>query len=392
MALQRIKNNLKKISFINAANSFIKTLQQDKYMINDVENYKQLAKKNNIDILDKKQVAIALKERLENKNIFPTAKTKGNLNIFLLYSVSNWESVLLSSLKNFGDLNVFDWKERGFNVTDNKDPVLREKLNSELLEEIKKQHSIVPIDILVGYFTNKAILPKTLKEISKLGIIIINFNLDDKLWFRNVKNLVPYIDLNLTNVPDCFVKYFACGGLATFWPSGGEPSIHKPYDIAFKYDVSFIGKKYGWRPQFINKLKKQGITIATFGSGWGNKYLTNEEVVKLYSESRINLGFGGIAHSKKLRCIKGRDFEVTMSGGLYLTQHNPELALVYKVGEEILTYKDAIDCAKKIKYYLANPDEAEKIRLAGRKRALKEHTWENRFKDIFLLLKILKNN
>ncbi len=89
-------------------------------------------------------------------------------------------------------------------------------------------------------------------------------------------------------------------------------------------------------------------------------------------------------------CLKLRDFEVPMSGNLYLTQDNPELALVYDVDKEIVTYKDENDCAKKVKWLLNNPEQAEKIRKAGRKRALKDHTWEKRFVDIFQKAGVLK--
>lgn len=118
--------------------------------------------------------------------------------------------------------------------------------------------------------------------------------------------------------------------------------------------------------------------------------LSDEDAVKLYSRSRINLGFGGVGHSRKLVCLKGSDFEVPMSGGLYLTQDNPELSLVYEVGKEILTYKNEKDCAEKIMWLLANPEQAAKILEAGRKRALKNHTMEKRFERIFRLTGIME--
>ena len=65
-------------------------------------------------------------------------------------------------------------------------------------------------------------------------------------------------------------------------------------------------------------------------------------------------------------CLKGRDFEVPMSGGLYLTQHNPELELVYKIGQEILTYHDVDDCAATIRAIVTDLDRAASIRQAGR--------------------------
>ncbi|MCK4500348.1 glycosyltransferase, partial [Candidatus Babeliales bacterium] len=174
-----------------------------------------------------------------------------------------------------------------------------------------------------------------------------------------------------------------------FWPEAAHPDIHKPYDLQFEYDVSFVGGKYGWRPKFIARLQKMGVNITCFGNGWENGPLSDEEMVKLYSRSRINLGFAGVGHSKKLMCLKGRDFEVPMSGGLYLTQDNPELSLVYNVGKEILTYRNEKDCVQKIKWLLDHPDEAANIREAGRIRVLKDHTWEKRFLDIFKITGLL---
>ena len=55
-----------------------------------------------------------------------------------------------------------------------------------------------------------------------------------------------------------------------------------------------------------------------------------------------------------------------------------------------MTYKDEKDCAEKIKWLLANTDEAAKIRDAGKMRALKNHTWEERFEEIFRLAGIME--
>ncbi len=57
------------------------------------------------------------------------------------------------------------------------------------------------------------------------------------------------------------------------------------------------------------------------------------------SDSKINLGFGGIAGYEEIYCLKGRDFEFPMSAGLYLTEYHPELEKFFDVGEEIMTYK-----------------------------------------------------
>ena len=74
-----------------------------------------------------------------------------------------------------------------------------------------------------------------------------------------------------------------------------------------------------------------------------------------------------------------------MSGGLYLTQNNPELRFVYEVGREIETYKNEKECVEKIRYLLNHPEIAADIREAGRQRALRDHTWEKRFEQLFNL-------
>jgi len=81
--------------------------------------------------------------------------------------------------------------------------------------------------------------------------------------------------------------------------------------------------------------------------------------------------------------VKGRDFEVPLSGGgPYLTTFNSDLALHYEIGKEILCYRTVEEAVELIRYYLLRTTQADQIALAGRKRALSEHTWESRFRYI----------
>ncbi|MBE7445836.1 MAG: glycosyltransferase family 1 protein [Planctomycetia bacterium] len=47
---------------------------------------------------------------------------------------------------------------------------------------------------------------------------------------------------------------------------------------------------------------------------------------------------------------------------------------------------------QKINWLLSNPVEADKIRTAGRIRALKDHTWEKRFENMFRITRLLKED
>ncbi len=168
-----------------------------------------------------------------------------------------------------------------------------------------------------------------LREMADLGAVIANFCFDDKIrWpgarigsrYRSTAGIAHDVDLNLTSDPGGMIRYYAHGGLSMFHPEAADPDWFTPLQLPFEYDVSFVGACYGWRPKLIEGLRRRGIEVECFGKGWPNGAIANEQMSGLYSRSRINLGCGGIGFSKNLLCLKGRDFEVPMSGAVYLTQ------------------------------------------------------------------------
>ncbi len=394
----RAKRYLKKSEFLNRMNRLVKSYMQEYKARRNLTYYREKANQKEYLRINK-DIPAALEKRLVSRNLTPTPKKMGDLQIFLAFYISNWESVLPKVFEPFGKVTAFEWRSLGF---DDRAPDWikhRDKMNAKMWDKFIRANDKKQIDAFVGYLSGYNTDPSVLREIGRRGAVIFNFCWDDKLHFpgkiiggrfTSPAAIASAVDLNITNSPESVVKYLAHGGLALFSPQGAHPDIHKPYDVPYEFDVSFVGQKYGWRPNFIKKLRKMGLNVAAFGRGWENGHLTEEEMVKLYSRSRINLGFAGVGHSRKLFCIKGRDFEIPMSGGLYLTQHNPELSLIYEVGKEIVTYQDEDDCAKKILWLLDNPEEAEKIRKSGRSRALRDHTWEKRFHRAFVVSGILE--
>ncbi|MFX0139257.1 MAG: glycosyltransferase [Candidatus Hodarchaeota archaeon] len=393
----KLKNIFKKFSILNETNLIFKSYYQEHKAKKSLKYYNKKINRNP-SIYKSCDVAKALRERLLNRGININPKRKGELHIFLSFTLNNWEKVLPLALKPFGNVSVFEWRSLGFDENSKGWLRYRDSMNAEMIKAFQNANSQQPIDAVVGYLSGYNTSPQVINEIGGLGAIIFNFCWDDKLNFpgriiggryTSPAAIASSVDLNLTNSPESIIKYLAHGGLSIFWPEAAYPGFHKPYDVIFEHDVSFVGEKYGYRPKFIKKLRSMGIKVYCFGIGWENGPVSDEEMVKLYSKSRINLGFSGIGYSKRLMCLKGRDFEVPMSGGLYLTQNNPELSLVYEIGKEIITYENEVDCAKKIIWLLENPKEAKKIRNAGWRRALKDHSWEKRFEDIFRLAGII---
>jgi spore maturation protein CgeB len=122
-------------------------------------------------------------------------------------------------------------------------------------------------------------------------------------------------------------------------------------------------------------------------SGFGGPRLLQRDLVAMFSRSRLSLGFAtaGDSHrsAKRLTHLRLREFEAPMSGALYLTEQQQELAEYFTPGEEVLTYSDRGELLDKARWYLAHQEQAERIRRAAFERSRREHTWQHRFSELF---------
>lgn len=348
-----------------------------------------------LSIPDEQKLGQELKKRFPHL----AAKKKGELSIIALYHHYNWENEALKpSLSEFGRVRHYDWWEKFNHQSKDWHRSLKAAMNRDLVRQVSTWMAEEKADVIFAYLSGEIVEPATLQEIRGHGVPLINLALNDKEHFVGkvrkgrawgARDICRYFDLCWTSTEDALIKYCVEDARPIYLPEGANPQIHRPQEIEKTIDVSFVGQCYGNRAAVINELQNRGIAVQAYGIGWPDGPLTTEEMVRMYSKSKINLGFGGIAGYKDTYCLKGRDFEIPMSGGLYLTEDHPELRLAFHPGEEILTYSGIDDLMQKIKYYLAHPAEADLIRTKGYERCLREHTWEGRFSKIFRLLGLI---
>ena len=328
------------------------------------------------------------------------AVPKGRLRILAVYHHYNWEDESLKpSLEAFGPVTLYDWGE-GFNRTSREwIPTIRDEMNRDLLKRVSAWMAESPFHVIFTYLSGEQVSAHTIEKLRVFGVPIVNLALNDKEHFvgkirggqaMGMRDICRHFDLCWTSTEDALIKYCVEGALPLYLPEGANPAVHRPYDVEREFDVSFVGQCYGNRPAVIERLRQAGIRVEAFGFGWPNGPLTTEEMVRMYSRSRINLGFGGVAGHDDTYCLKGRDFEIPMSGGLYVTESCAELERFFRPGEEIVTYRDFDDLVEKIRRLLSHPEEAERIRKAGFERARAEHTWEMRFEKVFKLMGVLE--
>ncbi len=361
----------------------------------ELEGYGAAFSSQRLAIPDDSAIRLTLQTR------FPglSPKPKGKLSIIAIYHNYNWEEGgLKPGLEKFGTVRHYDW----FEVFDHSRRDWRSsgkaEMNRDLLIRIGQWVAAERPDVIFTYLSGELVSPKTVQALRSFGVPMIHFSLNDKENFVGKvrgglafgsRDICRCFDLCWTSTGDALKKYCVEGALPVYLPEGANPGLHSPRDLEKTIDVSFVGQCYGNRPEIIRRLSAEGVRVETFGYGWPNGSLSTEEMVCLYSKSRINLGFAGVEGHEETYCLKGRDFEIPMSGGLYLTEYHPELERVYNLGQEIVTYRGFDDLLANIRHLLSDPQRAEAIRQAGFWRARKEHTWEMRFEQLFTLMNLV---
>jgi hypothetical protein len=81
-----------------------------------------------------------------------------------------------------------------------------------------------------------------------------------------------------------------------------------------------------------------------------------------------------------------RLYEATGVGTLLITDRKDNLDELFAIGEEVVCYSSREEAADLINYYLAHPEEAEKIARAGQARTLREHTYRHRMEELLPIL------
>jgi spore maturation protein CgeB len=309
---------------------------------------------------------------------------------------------------------------------DNNRPAAQE----ELLKQIRQASKEKPIDLFFSYFYSSCITKDTIQEIRSMGIVTINWYCNASYQFNLVSDIAPAYDYCLVPEKYRLDDYKRIGANPIYCQEAANPNIYKPFDVTKDHDVVFIGAKYADRALFIKEMHDAGINIRAYGPGWRrtNKKkslreyllldylhkllwgikrsrlrdrqkeivlplnatgfpLSDDELVKMYSRSKIVLGFSavGSTHLEKQRIsqIRLRDFEVPMSGGFYMVEYMKELEEFFEIDKEIVCYESPGDLVEKVKYFLAHDGERETIRRAGYLRAIKDHSWQKRFTDVF---------
>jgi hypothetical protein len=366
------------------------------------DHYAALAAERGL-VYSEARTTAEVRARLAGRGYTPVRRGAGDVHTFAAIAMFGWHEHLLPDLSELGPVTHFDYVSHGFDAerfgAAAGEPTRRERaaMNDILYEALREVHAKRPVDWVFLYGGGQDYSPALLRRITEsLGVPIVNMSLDDKQAFvgadagdarTGAVDLTRDTDLFMTSALVACEWHMVEGGRPVYQPEGFNPRAYGPRNVARDIPVSFIGGAYGFRLAVIESIRRAGIDVQTFGSGWGTRRVSPDEQIEIINRSVINLGMGGIEYAETFTNVKGRDFEIPgTGGGVYLTSFNADLAQHFIVGEEILCYHTRDEMIDLIRHYLARPEEADAIAQRARARSLREHRWLHRYERMLRIL------
>ena len=197
----------------------------------------------------------------------------------------------------------------------------RREMNKDLLEKVKKNHyDLVFLSKVSGVDFH------IIDEINKYSKTWYFF-MDPKGRAKRMKahkyaEKSAWASATFSDVNEFFKKH----GANTIWLTQGlNKELFYFEKSVKKLDVVFVGHADRKRKKIINFLAKNNVRIACFGSGWTNKPVFTEELVKIYRSARIVLNI----------CRPGSGFSIRVfqamgTGSFLLSEHCSDLEKIFQ--------------------------------------------------------------
>jgi len=322
----------------------------------------------------------------------------------------------------------------------------RDAMNRRLAESVRAEKP----DLLFTVLFTDEFDPAVIRRISdETDTVTMNWFCDDHWRFEAFSApWAPCFNWVITTAASALPKYERAGiphVIKSQWAC--NTALYRPLSLPLVHDVSFVGQPHGNRREVIRSLEKSGITVRAWGQGWPAGRIGQEEMIRVFNQSRINLnltnasiepsaapsgplrrwasrtiaavplgpaaktaarrGLSTVRHLASGRDpkraagpgegthaaagatvrpadqIKGRNFEIPGCGGFLLTSRADDLEAYYEPGREIACFEGEDSLIDSVRHFLTHEKERASIARAGLARTLREHSYAHRFHEIF---------
>lgn len=328
----------------------------------------------------------------------------------------------------------------------------RSDYDTFITERVAEQHRRQRVDLFFSSVRQNEMSPGAIRFIKNLGIATVNATWDNILVPHRQKEIAREFDLCWVHEPEAVATLKSYGARVFHQPIAANPRLYRPIMTEEDIGISFCGQRRESRPHYIARILEGGLPIEIFGGGWSDrsnavgppaqratisrrKVLRHvagsvshkhgrasllaafirrvrsariddsterlirlhshgsppfEEMVSLFSRSKISLGINELGHTYLLRRplyqVRLRDFEAPTSGACHIMYRIPLMQTAFEEGREMLFYASMPELIDKLRFYLKpeHDDLRLRIKANARQRSLGEHTWMHRFNRLFL--------
>lgn len=234
--------------------------------------------------------------------------------------------------------------------------------------------------------------PQTLEDLKRMGVRhrVVWWG-DAPANMQQMGVLDDAWDLIFFKDNDCVRKLQRVGLNAHLLHEAHNPDWHRPVAGVANDKVVVAGNFYGHRQFIVRRLLDHGVPLDLYGPPiprWGdpalasihrNQYLVREEKSAAFGQGLACLNSMHVVEGNALNC---RAFEVAGAAGLQLIEQRPVIEACFVPGKEVLVFDSLTELLDHIERARRKPNEVGKIREAGHRRALAEHTYQHRLEHI----------
>ncbi len=207
--------------------------------------------------------------------------------------------------------------------------------------------------------------------------------------------LDPGWDLVLAKDQALVTKLRLIGRNAHLLHEAMNPAWHREAAGGRNESLAVVGNSYAFRQAICVRLLEHGVPLGIFGprppawsdprfrSAHSGRYVVREEKSKVFGEA---LGCLNTFQPSEGDCLNCRAFEIAGAAGLQLVEYLPALEHCFDPGAEVLPFRSFEELLQHVERARNYPQEADRIRQAGARRALAEHTYRHRLEHLIQLL------
>lgn len=250
----------------------------------------------------------------------------------------------------------------------------------------------------------EVLLPETIERLGRMTDgPMVHWSGDDPTWFPNIIAAAHLYDRFFLADPSYSRDLEPRNVTAHFLPHAADPSIWGGDDTGSDIvDVVFVGDarhNMGHLPadrsrvDVVEAVARAHVSLAVWGRGWeklettykvgaahrGLTLLPAAAVARAYRGAKITLN---VHHAQMREGPNMRTFEIPSAGAFQLTDYKPRMDDLFDIGAELAVYKGIDDLLTLIDRYLGDAQARHDIAVAGRRRVVRDHTYEVRMRQL----------